>query len=240
MPSSDLNSPCSPISQTTYLVLPLIMAGGCGSSRESCLPSSFWRWRANSPCCKATWPGCKACRGAAAGDLQRRPPLFVGRVVGCAVAQCVAVARGAQHRAGLGPGRAAGHTSRGRPDAAGADSRPPDTKLRRSARRCAPPYPWLKLVAFGIVPGAPVTGYGYIRRCTPVAGGGFGVAAFVEKPALALAQRYVASGVLEEQRYVLLSGQPLPARAGHTPPRLIGRLQQRKGPAPDRRGLCAR
>ncbi|UCU92224.1 hypothetical protein KI616_15280 [Hydrogenophaga taeniospiralis] len=76
-----------------------------------------------------------------------------------------------------------------------------------------------------------MTGYGYIRRCTPVAGGGFGVAAFVEKPALALAQRYVASGVLVEQRYVLLSGQPLPARAGHTPPRLIGRLQQRKGPA---------
>ena len=51
-----------------------------------------------------------------------------------------------------------------------------------------------QLVAFGIVPAAPETGYGYIRRGAPVAGGGFGVAAFVEKPALALAQRYVASG----------------------------------------------
>jgi mannose-1-phosphate guanylyltransferase len=51
-----------------------------------------------------------------------------------------------------------------------------------------------QLVAFGIVPAAPETGYGYIRQGAPVAGGGFEVAAFVEKPALALAQRYVASG----------------------------------------------
>jgi mannose-1-phosphate guanylyltransferase len=51
-----------------------------------------------------------------------------------------------------------------------------------------------QLVAFGIVPAVPETGYGYIRQGAPVPGGGFEVAAFVEKPALALAQRYVASG----------------------------------------------
>jgi mannose-1-phosphate guanylyltransferase len=51
-----------------------------------------------------------------------------------------------------------------------------------------------QLVTFGIVPDAAETGYGYIRRGAPVAGGGFGVAAFVEKPELAQAQQYLASG----------------------------------------------
>ncbi|WP_058833875.1 mannose-1-phosphate guanylyltransferase/mannose-6-phosphate isomerase [Luteimonas abyssi] len=49
-----------------------------------------------------------------------------------------------------------------------------------------------KLVTFGIVPAAPETGYGYIK-----AAGGEGVRAveqFVEKPDLATAQGYVASG----------------------------------------------
>ncbi|NWG45029.1 MAG: mannose-1-phosphate guanylyltransferase/mannose-6-phosphate isomerase [Alphaproteobacteria bacterium] len=52
------------------------------------------------------------------------------------------------------------------------------------------------LVTFGIVPDAPETGYGYIRRGAPLEGGGeaFAVAAFVEKPDLATAERYVASG----------------------------------------------
>lgn len=49
-----------------------------------------------------------------------------------------------------------------------------------------------KLVTFGIVPTAPETGYGYIKADP---GEGLrGVASFVEKPDLATAERYVASG----------------------------------------------
>jgi len=46
-----------------------------------------------------------------------------------------------------------------------------------------------KVVTFGIVPDSANTGYGYIRR-----GEGHTVAEYVEKPSLALAQDYVASG----------------------------------------------
>ena len=49
------------------------------------------------------------------------------------------------------------------------------------------------LVTFGIVPSGPETGYGYIRRGSSEAGG-YRVAEFVEKPDLARAQAYVASG----------------------------------------------
>jgi mannose-1-phosphate guanylyltransferase / mannose-6-phosphate isomerase len=50
-----------------------------------------------------------------------------------------------------------------------------------------------ELVTFGVVPTGPATGYGYIRRAAT--GGGWSpVAEFVEKPDLATAQRYVASG----------------------------------------------
>ncbi len=52
------------------------------------------------------------------------------------------------------------------------------------------------LVTFGIRADAPETGYGYIRRGPALPGldGVFQVAEFVEKPHLALAQRYVADG----------------------------------------------
>ena len=52
------------------------------------------------------------------------------------------------------------------------------------------------LVTFGIAPEAPETGYGYIRRGTPVKGteGCFAVAAFAEKPDRATAERYLADG----------------------------------------------
>jgi mannose-1-phosphate guanylyltransferase len=50
------------------------------------------------------------------------------------------------------------------------------------------------LVTFGIVPTAPETGYGYIRRGAALDAAGCRVAAFVEKPALAQAQQYLASG----------------------------------------------
>jgi mannose-1-phosphate guanylyltransferase/mannose-1-phosphate guanylyltransferase/mannose-6-phosphate isomerase len=52
------------------------------------------------------------------------------------------------------------------------------------------------LVTFGIAPSRAETGYGYIRRGAALgeAEGAFAVAAFVEKPALAEAERYLASG----------------------------------------------
>jgi mannose-1-phosphate guanylyltransferase/mannose-6-phosphate isomerase len=50
-----------------------------------------------------------------------------------------------------------------------------------------------QLVTFGVVPAKPETGYGYIRRDEGT-GAVFPVAEFVEKPDLATAQKYVASG----------------------------------------------
>lgn len=49
------------------------------------------------------------------------------------------------------------------------------------------------MVAFGIEPTAPETGYGYILKGTPVAPG-HAVARFVEKPDLATAERFLADG----------------------------------------------
>jgi len=49
------------------------------------------------------------------------------------------------------------------------------------------------LVAFGIEPTSPETGYGYIRRGAPL-DGGFQVERFVEKPDLATAERFLADG----------------------------------------------
>ena len=52
------------------------------------------------------------------------------------------------------------------------------------------------LVTFGIVPGGPETGYGYVKTGEEVPGtGGFRVADFVEKPDLATAESYVESGL---------------------------------------------
>ncbi len=51
------------------------------------------------------------------------------------------------------------------------------------------------LVAFGVRPTSPHTGYGYIRQGEPLEGGSL-VDAFVEKPDLATAGRYVTDGYL--------------------------------------------
>lgn len=52
-----------------------------------------------------------------------------------------------------------------------------------------------KLVTFGIVPGSPETGYGYIEKGAAIPGSSASlVARFVEKPDLATAQTYVQSG----------------------------------------------
>ncbi|MBE7213916.1 mannose-1-phosphate guanylyltransferase/mannose-6-phosphate isomerase [Shewanella benthica] len=51
-----------------------------------------------------------------------------------------------------------------------------------------------KLVTFGIVPNAPETGYGYIKRGTELQDSAYAVDAFVEKPNLETAQSYLTSG----------------------------------------------
>lgn len=50
------------------------------------------------------------------------------------------------------------------------------------------------LVTFGIVPTAPETGYGYIKKGTEISDSANEIAAFVEKPDLETAQQYVDSG----------------------------------------------
>ncbi|CAI0773794.1 Mannose-1-phosphate guanylyltransferase 1 [Serratia liquefaciens] len=50
------------------------------------------------------------------------------------------------------------------------------------------------LVTFGIIPGHPETGYGYIKRGTALSSQCFKVDAFVEKPCLEKATEYLASG----------------------------------------------
>ena len=50
------------------------------------------------------------------------------------------------------------------------------------------------LVTFGIVPTEPETGYGYIKRADALEGTAFNIATFVEKPDLATATEYLASG----------------------------------------------
>ncbi len=74
-----------------------------------------------------------------------------------------------------------------------------DTVAFQSAIRRAMPHAESgALVAFGIVARSPETGYGYIRHGEPVGnaadGAAFRIAAFVEKPELAVAESYVASG----------------------------------------------
>ncbi|MDV7104203.1 mannose-1-phosphate guanylyltransferase/mannose-6-phosphate isomerase [Vibrio sp. TH_r3] len=50
-----------------------------------------------------------------------------------------------------------------------------------------------QLVTFGVVPSAPETGYGYIRRGEEIDNGGFQVDSFVEKPDKKTAEKYLKS-----------------------------------------------
>src|ERR1700735_2930223 len=50
-----------------------------------------------------------------------------------------------------------------------------------------------QLVTFGIVPGTPETGYGYIQRGAPQ-GAAYAIARFVEKPDRARAEQFLAAG----------------------------------------------
>lgn len=61
-----------------------------------------------------------------------------------------------------------------------------------------------KIVTFGVIPTKPETGYGYIRTQTAVAAGAAPVEAFLEKPALDIAQTYLA-----QDNYVWNSGMLL-------------------------------
>jgi mannose-1-phosphate guanylyltransferase len=70
-----------------------------------------------------------------------------------------------------------------------------DTPAFQAAVRTALPLAEAgSLVTFGIVARQPETGYGYIKRGAAVADGAWAVERFVEKPALEVAQAYVASG----------------------------------------------
>lgn len=63
--------------------------------------------------------------------------------------------------------------------------------VRAAAEAAADGY----LMTIGIVPTRPETGYGYLQRGEPLAGGvGYQVAEFKEKPAREVAEAYVASG----------------------------------------------
>jgi mannose-1-phosphate guanylyltransferase len=61
--------------------------------------------------------------------------------------------------------------------------------LKTAARLCQDGT----LFTLGIVPTGPETGYGYLKLGAKLAGGARSVTAFVEKPSLAKARRYVAS-----------------------------------------------
>ena len=66
--------------------------------------------------------------------------------------------------------------------------------FRHAVEAAAPAARDGHLLTFGIMPTAPETGYGYIRRGAPIAEGVHRIEAFVEKPDLATAEAYIAEG----------------------------------------------
>ncbi|WP_379922613.1 mannose-1-phosphate guanylyltransferase [Erythrobacter sp. R86502] len=74
------------------------------------------------------------------------------------------------------------------------------------------------LVSFGITAERPETGYGYLRRGAPVSGG-YAIREFVEKPDLARAEAYVASGEYcwNGGIFAFRAGQLLAELAAHRP-----------------------
>ena len=75
------------------------------------------------------------------------------------------------------------------------------------------------LVCFGIPAGAPQTRFGYIRRGQPIGPDGFKVDQFVEKPGLARAATYLASGEFAWNSgiFALRAGDYLRELAKHRP-----------------------
>lgn len=74
------------------------------------------------------------------------------------------------------------------------------------------------LVAFGIAPDRAETGYGYLERGGPLAGG-YAICRFVEKPDLATAQDYLASGKFSWNGgiFAFRAGHLLAELAAHRP-----------------------
>lgn len=83
-----------------------------------------------------------------------------------------------------------------------------------------------RLVTFGVVPSAPETGYGYIRRGAGLDHGLFELEEFVEKPDLATAQSYLDSG-----EYLWNSGMFLLSAASY--------LSELERLAPDMLSACS-
>ena len=87
----------------------------------------------------------------------------------------------------------------------------------RAARRAAVEG---AIVTFGIRPSYPATGYGYIERAEPLPGidGVYRVAAFVEKPDAATAERYIAAGYLwNSGNFMMPASLALSELAAHAP-----------------------
>lgn len=73
----------------------------------------------------------------------------------------------------------------------------PDAKFHDTCRAALPAARAGKIVTFGVVPDGPTSSYGYIRPGAALDDGvAREIAAFVEKPDLATAKRYVADGYL--------------------------------------------
>ncbi|MGE4506522.1 MAG: mannose-1-phosphate guanylyltransferase/mannose-6-phosphate isomerase [Desulfovibrionaceae bacterium] len=75
------------------------------------------------------------------------------------------------------------------------------------------------LVTFGIEPTVPETGYGYILEGSPIREEGFAVERFVEKPDLAAAKAYLASGryCWNSGMFLLRAGTVLEELGNHAP-----------------------
>lgn len=69
-------------------------------------------------------------------------------------------------------------------------------KFCKAARLAALAAAGGKIVTFGVKPDRPATGYGYIKPGQPLSEGVFAVQAFVEKPDLETARRYLSEGRL--------------------------------------------
>ena len=69
-------------------------------------------------------------------------------------------------------------------------------KFCNAARLAAKAAAEGKIVTFGVKPDRPATGYGYIQPGEPISEGVFAVQAFVEKPDLETARRYLGEGRL--------------------------------------------
>lgn len=91
--------------------------------------------------------------------------------------------------------------------------------FRRAVAAAAPLAAEGWLVTFGVEPDAPETGYGYIERGEAVAEGLFRVGRFVEKPDLATAQAYLATGNYSWNAGIFLfrAGTYLDTLAVHAP-----------------------